>query len=47
MTITPSGAAGGTVSGNLYVDDFSAFVPPYGQVAGSELAALPYEYKIG
>jgi hypothetical protein len=47
VTITPAGAAGNTVSGDLYVDDFVAYVPPYGQQAGSELAALPYEYKIG
>jgi hypothetical protein len=47
VTITPSGPAGNTVSGNLYVDDFADFVPPAGQVAGSELAALPYEYTIG
>jgi hypothetical protein len=47
VTITPAGPAGNTVSGDLFVDDFGAFLPPYGQQAGSELAALPYEYKIG
>lgn len=47
VTITPAGASGNTVSGNLYVDDLAAFLPPYGQQAGSELAALPYEYKVG
>jgi hypothetical protein len=46
LTITPSGAAGTTVQGNLYVDDFLAGVPPYGQQAGDELAAFPYEYTI-
>jgi hypothetical protein len=47
VTITPAGAPGNTVSGDLFVDDFAAFLPPFGQQAGSELAALPYEYKIG
>ena len=45
VTITPAGAAGNTVSGNLYVDDLAAFIPPYGQQAGSELAALPYRVQ--
>jgi hypothetical protein len=46
VTITPVGAAGTVVSGNLYVDDFISNVPPYGQLAGDELAALPYTYTI-
>jgi hypothetical protein len=46
VTITPVGAAGTVVSGNLYVDDFISNVPPYGQIAGDELAALPYAYTI-
>ncbi|HEY1917591.1 MAG TPA: hypothetical protein VGH27_18635 [Streptosporangiaceae bacterium] len=46
VTITPAGPAGNTVSGDLYVDDLAPSVLPYGQVAGSELAALPYRYKI-
>jgi hypothetical protein len=46
VTITPAGAAGTVVSGNLYVDDFVDNVPPYGQIAGDELAALPYAYTI-
>ena len=46
MTITPSGASGTVVSGTLYVDDFVSNVPPYGQIAGDELAALPYSYTI-
>jgi hypothetical protein len=46
VTITPVGAAGTVVSGNLYVDDFISNVPPYGQIAGDELAALPYTYTI-
>jgi len=30
VTITPAGASGTMVSGNLYVDDFVSNVPPYG-----------------
>jgi hypothetical protein len=47
VTITPSGAAGTVVSGNLYADVFDGNVPPYGQEGGDELAALPYTYTIG
>jgi hypothetical protein len=47
VTITPSGAAGTVVSGNLYVDVLDGNVPPYGQTGGDELAALPYTYTIG
>ena len=47
VTITPSAPAGTVVSGNLYVDVFDGNVPPFGQVAGDELAALPYSYTIG
>jgi hypothetical protein len=46
VTITPSGASGTVVSGNLYIDDFVGAVPPYGETAGDELAALPYKYTI-
>ena len=46
VTITPSGSSGTVVSGNLYVDDFVSFVPPFGQTTGDELAALPYTYTI-
>jgi hypothetical protein len=46
VTITPSGADGTVVTGNLYVDDFASDVPPYGQETGDELAALPYTYTI-
>jgi hypothetical protein len=46
VTITPSGASSTVVQGNLYVDDFLTGVPPYGQQAGGELAAFPYEYTI-
>jgi hypothetical protein len=46
VTITPAGAPGTVVSGKLYVDDAESAVPPYGQLTGSELAALPYTYTI-
>jgi hypothetical protein len=46
VAITPSGASGTKVSGNLYVDDYISSVPPYGQIAGDELAALRYSYTI-
>jgi Peptidase inhibitor I9 len=47
VTITPSAAAGTVISGKLYVDDIAEGVPPYGQLAGSELSAIPYEYTVG
>ncbi|MFZ0382616.1 MAG: S8 family serine peptidase [Solirubrobacteraceae bacterium] len=49
VTITPSGAGGTVVMGNLYVDDFDSSVPPpaYDQFSGDQLAALPYAYTIG
>jgi hypothetical protein len=34
------------VSGNLYVDDVVDFIPPFGQLSGDELAAIPYMYTI-
>ena len=46
VTITPSGAPGTVVSGTLYVDDVAGPVPPFGTVAGDELAAIPYSYTI-
>jgi hypothetical protein len=46
VTFTPSGASGTQVSGNLYVDDFVSDIPPYGQISGDELAAIPYAYTI-
>jgi Subtilase family/Peptidase inhibitor I9 len=46
VSITPRGSAGTTVSGHLYVDEFAADVPPYAQLSGAELAALPYTYTI-
>ena len=46
VTITPSGTSGTVVSGTIYVDDFASSVPPYGELGGNELAALPYSYTI-
>ncbi|MBO0820734.1 MAG: S8 family serine peptidase, partial [Nocardiopsaceae bacterium] len=47
VTITPSAAPGTVVKGTLYVDDLVTAVPPYGQLSGDEVAALPYEYTVG
>ncbi len=44
FTITPSGAKGTVVQGVLYIDDF---VDSLQFLSGSQLVALPYEYKIG
>jgi hypothetical protein len=44
VTITPSGTAGTVVQGTLYADDF---VDTTTFETGSEIAALPYEYKVG
>ncbi len=46
VTITPSGPSGTHVSGTLYVDDLITNVPPYGQLGGDEVIALPYSYTI-
>jgi hypothetical protein len=46
VTITPSGASGTVVSGTLYVDTILNDVPPYGDIAGDELAGIPYTYTI-
>jgi hypothetical protein len=46
VTITPAGPSGTVVSGQLYVDELVADVPPYAQLSGDELAALPYTYTI-
>ena len=47
VTITPAGAAGTVVRGTLNVDDFIAFVSPYGQEGGDELTSLNYAYTVG
>jgi len=46
VKITPSGPSGTVVAGVLYVDDFVSGVPPYGNITGDELAAIPYTYTI-
>ena len=46
VTIKPSGQAGIKVRGTLYVDDFTADIPPLGQGSGDELAGLSYAYTI-
>jgi hypothetical protein len=40
-----AGAPASLVSGTLYLDTVQGEVPPYGQVAGDEVAALPYSYR--
>jgi hypothetical protein len=58
VTITPSGRAGNLVSGTLYVDELSElpslvansenYQPGQGWFqGGAQVAALPYEYKVG
>ncbi len=42
VTLTPSGSAGTVVHGSLFVDTYAPF-----DLAGDELAAIPYTYKIG
>ncbi len=44
LTIKPSGKAGTEVRGVLYVDDF---VDSLQFLSGSQLVAIPYEYKVG
>jgi hypothetical protein len=46
VTFTPTGAPRSVIRGTLYVDTVTDDVPPYGQLAASELAAVPYEYTI-
>jgi hypothetical protein len=46
VVISPS-AATGTNAGTLYVDAVEPGVPPYSQLAGDEVAALPYSYTNG
>ncbi len=48
VTFTPSGAPGTRVAGNLYVDAYDTGLPTvvYGQYTASELAAIPYSYRI-
>lgn len=48
VTITPKGPAGKVVAGKIYVDDasvdaFGLTLAPF----GSQVAAVPYRYRIG
>jgi hypothetical protein len=54
VTITPSAAAGSTVTGTLYVDDLSPINAALGTNSspaidpmGSDVAAFNYEYTVG
>jgi len=49
VTIVPTGTAGMTVTGNLYVDAFNVNSAAIGSVTGSgdELQAIPYAYQVG
>ena len=46
VTITPDGSAGTKISGDLFIDDYLSGIPPYGDISGDELAAIPYSYTI-
>lgn len=49
VTITPSGATGTVVSGDLYVDTLDTGIPTavYATFGGNELASIPYKYTVG
>jgi hypothetical protein len=47
VTITPSGAAGTTVTGTLYVDQLNIDTSDVTQEAANDVAGLPYQYTIG
>ena len=47
VTFKPAAATVGAVQGTLYLDTVQGGVPPYGQVAADEVAALPYSYTVG
>jgi hypothetical protein len=46
VTITPTGPFGHVDRGMLYLDTLQSGVPPYGQLSGDEVAALPYSYTV-
>ena len=46
VTVTPTGASGTVVSGTLYIDSLVNGLPPYSQLTGDEVAAIPYSYTI-
>jgi hypothetical protein len=47
LDITPSGPAGSTVSGNIYVDDSTSLSQDGYTPTGDQLVALPYHYTVG
>jgi hypothetical protein len=47
VTFTPSGGVGSIDDGDLYVDVVNDDIPPYHQFSASEVAAIPYSYKVG
>lgn len=47
VTFTPSAGAGSVDEGNLYVDVVTDDIPPYHQFSSSEVAAIPYSYRVG
>ncbi len=47
VTFTPSGGVGSIDRGNLYVDVVTDDIPPYHQFSSSEVAAIPYSYRVG
>jgi hypothetical protein len=47
LTITPSGAPGSTVTGDIYLDDSSALSQNGYTPTGDELVAIPYHYTVG
>ena len=47
VTFTPSAGPGSIDEGNLYVDVVNNDVPPYQQFSASEVAAIPYSYRVG
>jgi hypothetical protein len=47
LEVTPSGPAGSTVSGDIYLDDTSSLSQNGYTPTGDQLAALPYHYTVG
>lgn len=47
LTITPSGPAGSTVTGTIFLDDDSALSENGASPTGDELVAIPYHYTVG
>lgn len=47
LTITPSGPAGSTVSGDIYLDDANSLSQKGYTPTGDQLLVLPYHYTVG